>query len=60
MMSLWIEYVYLWVFLHGYKASDLGVSQKGTIIPFGLIDKVDGAMTLQEWIDRLQDDGMVD
>ena len=58
-MLWWVKDVYRLVLKCGWKASDIGISREQNVVPVSFINKMRGAITLQEHIDRLKDDGMV-
>jgi len=55
-MIWWVKDIYRWVLKLKRNASDLGVTSKGDVIHSNILDKMSGSMTLQEFIDRLQDE----
>ncbi len=56
MMEWWIKDVYCLILKHKWKASDIAVRNGSHIILAELINIAPGAITLQEWIDGLQDE----
>ncbi len=54
-MPFWMRSVYRWILKYKTKVSDIGMSDT-IVIPGNLIGKIDGAITLQEYINGLQNE----